>query len=119
MPIAHTRKMSEVPPPSRTSRKSRVKQSEYNGFVNLLKDDDVGELELAPEENLRGVKVSLRNAGTRLGIPLDVWDANGKVYYRRGTGTKRGRSRSMLDIARNSMPTETEAEGIIDLSGGS
>jgi hypothetical protein len=40
---------------------------------------------------VRSVKVRLRRASSRLNVDLDIWDADGHVYFRRVT--RRGRPR--------------------------
>ena len=63
---------------------------QYEGFIQAI-DGDVGELELSPDEQVRSVKVRLRRAATRLGREVDIWDADGKVYFQ--VASKRGRPR--------------------------
>jgi len=91
MPTLHVRKPSEAPLPSRSSRAVREQQQRYDEFVRRVEVTDVGDLELDPSENVRSIKVRLRRASSRLGIDLDIWDANGHVYFRRVT--RRGRTR--------------------------
>jgi hypothetical protein len=92
MPTLHLRKPNEAPLPSRSSRAVREQQQRYDDFVRRVEVSDVGDLELEPGENIRSVKVRLRRASSRLGIDVDIWDANGRVYFRRVT--RRGRPRS-------------------------
>ncbi len=91
MPVLHKRKQTEVPPPSRASRAVREQQQKFDNFVRDVDVGDAGELSLEPGETVRSVKVRLRRASSRLGVDLEIWDANGKVYFRRVT--KRGRPR--------------------------
>jgi hypothetical protein len=63
---------------------------QYEGFLQAI-NGDVGELELSPDEPVRGVKVRLRRAATRLSREIEIWDADGRVYFR--VATKRGRPR--------------------------
>ena len=91
MPVLHLRKPSEAPLPSRSSRAVREQQQKYDDFVRRVEVSDVGELELEPSDNVRSVKVRLRRASSRLGIDLDIWDVNSRVYFRRVT--RRGRPR--------------------------
>jgi hypothetical protein len=63
---------------------------QYEGFIQAI-NNDVGELELSPGEQVRGVKVRLRRAATRLSREIEIWDADGRVYFR--VATKRGRPR--------------------------
>jgi len=74
------------------SRAVREQQQKYDDFVRRIDTGEVGDLELEPSENVRSVKVRLRRASSRVGIDLDIWDANGQVYFRRLT--RRGRPRS-------------------------
>jgi hypothetical protein len=94
MPQLHVRKPSEAPPPSRSSKAVREQQQKYDDFVRTIDGSDVGDLELDANENVRSVKVRLRRASSRLGIDLDIWDANGHVYFRRVT--RRGRPRKQV-----------------------
>ena len=90
MPNLSIRNPSEVPPPHRTSKAVAEAQQQYEGYIRAI-NGDVGELELDPEENLRGVKVRLRRAARRVGKELQIWDADGRVYFQ--ITTKRGRPR--------------------------
>jgi hypothetical protein len=90
VPTFHKRKFSEVPKPSRTSRAIRENQELYEGFVNAI-GAEVGELELAAGEAVRAMKVRIRRAATRLGVDLQIWDSDGKVYFSRAQ--HRGRPR--------------------------
>ena len=91
MPVLHLRKPTEAPLPTRSSRVVREQQQRYDDFVRRIESNDVGDLELDSNENVRSVKVRLRRASSRVGIDLDIWDANGHVYFRRVT--RRGRPR--------------------------
>ncbi len=91
MPRLNVRKASEVPLPSRASRAVRELQQKYDNFVRGVDVSEAGELELEAGDNIRSVKVRLRRASSRLSVDLDIWDANGKVYFRRVT--RRGRPR--------------------------
>ena len=90
MPSLSVRKPSEVPVQRRTSKATAEAQQQYEGYVRAI-NSDVGELELDPDENLRSVKVRLRRAANRLGRELQIWDAEGRVYFQ--VATKRGRPR--------------------------
>jgi hypothetical protein len=69
----------------------REQQQKFDDFIRKIDSNDVGDLELEPNENVRSVKVRLRRASSRLAIDIDIWDANGHVYFRRVT--RRGRPR--------------------------
>jgi hypothetical protein len=91
MPLLHVRKPNEAPLPSRSSKAVREQQQKYDDFIRSIDNAEVGDLELEPNENVRSVKVRLRRASSRIGIDIDIWDANGHVYFRRVT--RRGRPR--------------------------
>jgi hypothetical protein len=91
MPLLHVRKPSEAPPPSRSSKAVREQQQKYDDFIRRIDTSEVGDLELEPNENVRSVKVRLRRASSRISVDVDIWDANGHVYFRRVT--RRGRPR--------------------------
>ena len=91
MPLLHVRKPSEAPSPSRSSKAVREQQQKYDDFIRSIDASEVGDLELESNENVRSVKVRLRRASPRIGIEIDIWDANGHVYFRRIT--RRGRPR--------------------------
>ena len=92
MPKLQLRKLDEVPRPSRSSRAIQEQQRLYEDFIRQL-NGNVGELELRADENPRSVKVRLRRASSRLNKPVDIWDANGKVYFKAQEQRRRGRPR--------------------------
>jgi len=94
MPNLAVRKPSEVPAPSRSSRTVREQQTLYETFIAQV-DGNVGELELSPSEQIRSVKVRLRRAATRIGTNLEIWDANGKVYFKTETRRRGRRTRGV------------------------
>ncbi len=67
----------------------REQQQKYDEFIRKIDTSDVGDLELEANENLRSVKVRLRRASSRLGLDIDIWDANGHVYFQRVTRRSR------------------------------
>ena len=87
MPRLEIRKPNEVPAPSRSSRAVQEQQQVYESFIREI-DGNVGELQLSPDENMRSVKVRLRRAATRVGSEIEIWDADGRVYFR-ATTTRR------------------------------
>jgi hypothetical protein len=91
VPVLHLKRPNEAPLPSRSSRAIREQQLKYDNFIRQVDVTDVGELELEPGENIRSVKVRLRRACSRLGVDIDTWDADGRVYFRRVTRRRRGR----------------------------
>jgi len=92
MPKLEVRKASEVPSPSRSSRVVQELQRLYEGFIREV-GSDVGELALSPGEQVRGVKVRLRRASTRVGSQIEIWDVDGKVSFRTESQRRRGRPR--------------------------
>jgi hypothetical protein len=70
----------------------------YEDFIESA-GTDVGELELGPDENVRATKVRVTRAASRLGTTVNVWDADGKVYFTRlhsdGNLRKRGRPKKV------------------------
>jgi uncharacterized protein YheU (UPF0270 family) len=92
MPTFTKRKVDEVPHLSRVSKSIRAKQELYEDFIKSA-GTDVGELDLEPDEDVRATKVRLTRAATRLGTQVQIWDADGKVYFSRTT--KRGRQKKV------------------------
>jgi hypothetical protein len=90
MPTLKVRSIGEVPSPSRSPKAVQEVQRKYEGYIREI-DGNVGELELSPDEQVRSVKVRLRRAATRLGADVEIWDAEGRVYFT--AATKRGRPR--------------------------
>ena len=90
MPTLTVRKAGDVPPSTRVSKAVREKQLVYESFISDI-GDQVGELELAPTDAVRSVKVSLTRAATRMGTGIMTWEANGKVYFQKQV--RRGRPR--------------------------
>ena len=91
MPKLEVKKASEVPAPTRASRAVREQQRLYDDFVKSIDAGGAGELQLESGETIRAVKVRLRRASTRVAIDLDIWDVDGRVYFRRLV--RRGRPR--------------------------
>jgi hypothetical protein len=69
----------------------RAQQRLYESFVQQVAAGEAGELELTSGESARSVKVRLRRAASRVGAEVQIWDADGKVYFMRGA--RRGRPR--------------------------
>ena len=93
MPKLQLRKPEDVPTKSTASRAVQEQQRIYEDFIRQL-DGNVGELELASDENPRSVKVRLRRASSRLNTPIQIWDAGGRVYFQAEAQKRRGRPRS-------------------------
>ena len=81
MPKMTVRSAAEAPAPLMGTKATREAQHQYEEFIQAI-NSDVGELHLATGEQTRGVKTKLRRAATRLGREIEVWDANGLVYFR-------------------------------------
>ena len=90
MPTLTVRNAADVPDPDKGTKATREAQQQYEQFIQAI-NSDVGELELSAGEQPRSVKVKLRRAATRLGRDIEIWDANGSVYFR--VASKRGRPR--------------------------
>jgi hypothetical protein len=93
MPSLHLRKPSEAPAPRKISRAMHEQQLIFERFIRDVDGDNVGELQLEPDEAVRSTKVRLRRAATRVGVEIEVWDVDGKVYFRTVEAMK-GRRRS-------------------------
>lgn len=94
MPVMTVRKAAEVPQPSNTSKAVREQQKLFESFIRRIGSDEAGELDPAPGEQIRALKVRLRRASTRLNTQIEIWDANDKVYFivrqlKRGRGRPR------------------------------
>jgi hypothetical protein len=84
-----------VPSVSHASKAVREEQARYDGFIRQIDSGDVGDLELNPGENVRGIKVRLRRASNRLGINIEIWHVDDHVYFRREA--RRGRPKRVAD----------------------
>src|SRR5215207_5589287 len=92
MPALVVRESSEVPAPRKTSSASLEQQRLYESFIRDVGTSNVGELELSENEAARSVKVRLTRAAKRLGTELQMWDTDGKVYFKSTTAApRRGR----------------------------
>jgi len=92
MPRMTVRNANDVPTPTRSTKAVREAQEQYERFIQSI-NGDVGELELSEGEQLRGIKVRLRRAASRLGREIEIWDADGRVYFR--VASKRGRPKKL------------------------
>jgi hypothetical protein len=90
MPILQVKKPNEVPSRRRTSRAVQEQQEAYEGFIREVDRASVGELALDEGDQIRSTMVRLRYAANRLGVQIDVWDSQGKVYLRSLEGKRRG-----------------------------
>ena len=89
MPNLTLRKSDEVP---NQKKGTSAQQALYEGFIKQIADN-VGELQLGQDERIRSVKVSLRLASKRLSTDLEIWDVDGRVYFRRQSQRRPGRRR--------------------------
>ena len=94
MPNLTLRKLDEVPRRSgaKGSKAQREQQALYEGFIKQI-GDNVGELELGQDEPVRSVRVRLSRAGKRLATDLEIWEADGRVYFKRQEQRRRSRTR--------------------------
>jgi len=91
MPELLKRKLEEVPPPpAHFSAKTEEQKALFERFIREV-GSDVGELQLAQGENSRGIKARLSRAATRVGVKLQIWADEGKVYFRQFTPKERHR----------------------------
>ena len=93
MPTLAVKKQNEVPAAHKTSRAIQEQQLAYEAFIRKVNGDNVGELELDPGEEIRSTRVRLRRAASRIGVEIDTWDADGKVYFKTAEAKRRGRPR--------------------------
>ncbi len=94
MPLLRVLNPNEAPPPSRLPRAVREQRQRYEDFIRRIEVNAVGDLQLDSSENLRSVKVRLRRAASRLSIDVDIWDSEGRVYFRRVTRRRRTRRKA-------------------------
>ncbi len=93
MPKITVRKAADVPAPIHTTKAMIEQQKLFEGFVAQA-TGNVGQLTLDAGESVRSVKVRLRRASTRTGAKLEIWDADGKVYFQaEAPSARRGRPR--------------------------
>jgi hypothetical protein len=93
VPKLMIRKAADVPAPNRTAKAVREQQQLYEGFIRQA-TGNVGEVSLEAGDGIRSIKVKLRRAGTRVGVNLDIWDVDGKVYFQsEAPRPRRGRPR--------------------------
>ena len=92
MPLLTVKSTSEAPRPGRVVGVTQEQQREYESFIKAV-GDNIGELHLDPDEQMRSVKARLSRAASRLGVRIERWDHNGRVYFQRWT-SRRPRRRS-------------------------
>jgi hypothetical protein len=80
VPRFNVRNLDDVPRPSLSVQATEERQRAYEDFI-LQADGKVGELALERGEVRRAVKVRLRRAASRVGRSLEIWDADGRVYF--------------------------------------
>src|SRR5579872_2057019 len=94
MPTLTARKSADVPAPTHTARAAREQQALFESFIRDVPADSVGELELTSNETARSIKTRLRRASSRLGQTIEVWDADGKVYFHAAPAKRRSTRQS-------------------------
>lgn len=93
MPLLVVRKLADVPAPVHTARAVLEQQLLYESFLKEA-TGNVGELTLEDGDSIRSVKTRLTRTATRTGQKLDIWDADGKVYFQADApSAPRGRPR--------------------------
>ena len=62
-------------------------------FEQLIRDADggVGELRLSSADRVRSLRVRLSQAARRLGTSLEIWESDGRLYFRRELKRRRRR----------------------------
>ena len=94
MPTLTVKNANQVPAFRKLSQATIAQQQTYEGFIREAGTSNAGELSLDDGEQIRSVKVRLRRAATRLGSDIEIWDADGKVYFKSaGATARRGRPR--------------------------
>jgi hypothetical protein len=88
MPRLNLRKAADVPRPRRISGAAQAQQRLYESFIEAV-GDNIGELHLGPDEQMRSVKARLSRAARRIGVRIERWDADGRVYFRRWSPRRR------------------------------
>ena len=92
MPTFQVKMASEAPSPRKTSRAVQQQQETYERFIKDVSAENVGELHLDEGEETRSIRVRLRRAATRLRTEIEIWYADGKVYFKHAdTRKRRGR----------------------------
>ena len=94
MPTLSVRDADQVPTFRKPNTAALVHQQLYEGFIREAGSENVGELSLDEGEQSRSVKVRLRRAANRMGVNVEIWDADSKVYFKSAASApKRGRSK--------------------------
>ena len=73
-----------APVPSKGTNAEQEARSAYEGFIWRINemDDKVGKLTLEGGERLGSVRMRLSHAARRLNKGLEVWQANGNLYFK-------------------------------------
>ena len=72
----------KAPPKPRPAGPSKVRMTEYEGFLDRVKKGQVGKLIPAARDTPRGVAVRISRAGKRVGKAVDAWVVDGVVYFK-------------------------------------
>ena len=75
---------AQAPRPLKQSGRLVKRMAEYEGYLNSMKPGKVGKLSPASGETPRGVANRVSRAGKRLGRSVNVWAADGVVYFKVG-----------------------------------
>lgn len=75
---------SKAPPPPRSSLPAalQARMREFDSFLADLAPGEVGRLEPERDETTRGVSMRLSRASKRTNQPIEVWAADGIVYFK-------------------------------------
>ena len=80
MPVFELVRPEEAPAPE---AKTNERMELYNRFVmDTMERNEVGQLVPEGNETYRGIVKSLRNAGARMDVELDVWGVGNEVYFK-------------------------------------
>ena len=82
MPRLNIRRPDEVLVPVIKDKSSAELRAD---FEQLIRDADggVGELRLTSGDKARSLRVRLSQAARRLGTSLEIWESDGRLYFRR------------------------------------
>jgi hypothetical protein len=73
---------SQAPPKPATNTTLARRKAQYEGYVLSLKGGSVGKLVPERAETPRALLVRIGRAATRVGKPIEAWQADGVVYFR-------------------------------------
>ena len=73
---------SQAPPMPRKKTTIARRMAQYEGYVLTLKSGSVGRLAPERAETPRALLTRIGRAASRVGKPIDAWQAEGVVYFR-------------------------------------